>query len=131
MNHTNGQSATTSKAESSTRGASKTSAPMEACEQNCTACVSICEKTLASCIQKGGAHVAPAHLEALLDCIDSCRTSAAFLARGSALHKQSCELCAAACQRCADSCNQMADDSQMKACAAACLACVASCKACC
>lgn len=131
MNHTNGQSTTKNTTESARRGASKVSATMEACEQNCTACGSICEKTLASCIQKGGAHVAPAHLEALLDCIDICRTSAAFLARGSELHQHSCELCAVACQRCADSCATMPDDSQMSACADACLACVASCEACC
>ncbi|MDP2342701.1 MAG: four-helix bundle copper-binding protein [Deltaproteobacteria bacterium] len=104
---------------------------METCLLNCTACVSACEKTIAYCLQKGGAHVAPAHMSLLLDCADICKTSAAFLARGSELHVKTCEVCAEVCQRCADSCSEMGDDAQMKACAAACLACVASCNACC
>ena len=127
MNHTDGHPATTTKASKSPQS----SPQMEACLVNCTACVSVCEKTIAHCLQLGGAHAASAHIGLLLDCVDICRTSAAFLARSSSLHGKTCDVCAEVCQRCADSCSAMGNDAQMKACAAACLACVSSCKACC
>ena len=69
--------------------------------QNCTNCHNICVETIAHCLQMGGKHVEAAHLKSLLDCADTCRISADFMLRGSAIYAQACGLCAEACARCA------------------------------
>jgi len=104
------------------------SAEMKQCIQNCTNCHNICVQTIAHCLQMGGKHIEAAHLKSLLDCADTCRISADFMLRGSALHPQVCGVCAEACARCAESCAQFGDDAQMKACAEECLRCAASCR---
>ena len=103
-------------------------ATMQQCIQNCTNCHNICVETIGHCLGMGGKHVENAHLKSLLDCADTCRTSADFMLRGSALYMQACGLCAEACTRCADSCSQFGDDAKMKACAEECRRCAASCR---
>ena len=104
------------------------SATMKQCIQNCTDCHSICVQTIDHCLGMGGKHVEPAHLKSLLDCADTCRTSADLMLRGSALYTQACGLCAEACARCATSCEQFGEDATMKACAEMCRRCAESCR---
>ncbi len=98
------------------------------CIENCTECAAVCAETVQYCLEKGGDHAAPAHVRLLLDCIDICRTSAAFMIRGSELHAETCRACAEVCARCADECSRF-DDERMEACAEACRRCAESCRA--
>jgi len=104
------------------------SAAMKQCAQNCTNCHNICVETLDYCLGMGGQHVGQARLKSLLDCADTCRTSADFMLRGSALHTKACGLCAEACASCAASCEKFGDDPAIKACAEECRRCEASCR---
>jgi hypothetical protein len=101
---------------------------MKECIENCSNCHNICLETLAYCLGKGGQHVASAHMQALLDCADTCRISADFMLRNSALHGRTCGLCAEACERCAKSCEAFGNDAQMKKCAEICRRCAKSCQ---
>lgn len=107
---------------------SSRSSLMEECIQNCMDCYRICLETFTYGIQKGGRYVEPNHLQVLTDCIETCRTSAHMMIKGSELHPQMCGVCAEACRRCAESCEAMADDEQMKKCAEMCRKCEQSCR---
>ncbi len=101
---------------------------MAQCIQECLSCHSICLQTVAYCLSMGGKHADPGHIGLLLDCAQSCQTSADFMLRGSPLHARACGFCAEVCEQCAQSCEQMGDDAQMKACAAECRRCAESCR---
>jgi hypothetical protein len=103
-------------------------ADMKQCIQNCTNCHNICVQTTAYCIQMSGRHAEANHLESLLDCADTCRVSADFMLRNSALHPMVCGVCAEACERCAQSCSEFGDDAQMLVCAEECRRCAESCR---
>lgn len=106
----------------------KIAADMSLCVQNCTNCHNICVQTIAYCIQMGGRHGDPGHLESLFDCAELCRVSADFMLRGSSMHSYTCGVCAEACERCAESCEVFADDEQMRACAEECRRCSETCR---
>ncbi|MDQ6695706.1 MAG: four-helix bundle copper-binding protein [Chloroflexota bacterium] len=104
-------------------------AQMQQCIQECTDCHNTCVQTVAHCLQMGGKHAEAGHITALLDCADTCRASADFMLRGSAMHSKVCGVCAEACERCATSCEQIGGgDAQMQACAEECRRCAESCK---
>lgn len=101
---------------------------MQRCIENCLACATVCEQTIAHCLAKGGKHAAPEHVRLLIDCAELCRTSATLMTRGSDFHRQHCALCADVCHACEESCEEFPDDPQMKACADACRTCAGSCR---
>lgn len=106
-----------------------THAAMTSAIQNCWETRTICHTTLVDhCLAMGGAHVEKEHVKLMLDCIQSCQTSADFMTRGSVNHPQMCVACAAVCEACANSCAAIATP-EMKACADACRKCAASCGA--
>jgi hypothetical protein len=107
---------------------SHTSAEMQECIDNCTACHAVCLSTMQHCIQMGGAHVEPAHLALMQDCAQICATSADFMLRGSEFHRHTCGVCAEICARCADDCAKFGDDTMMQQCAEACRRCAESCR---
>jgi hypothetical protein len=84
---------------------------------------------LSHCVEQGNRHVQPAHIRLLLDCIDICQTSVAFMLRGSDLHQSTCATCADVCDWCAGDCERLADDEQMRTCAAICHECARICRA--
>ena len=108
---------------------SEMSLGMKECIQNCRDCHNICMETIGHCLTMGGKHVEHTHLKSLLDCADTCRISADFMLRGSALYSRVCGLCAQACESCAASCEEFPNDALMKACAEQCRRCAASCSA--
>jgi hypothetical protein len=100
------------------------------CIQNCLECRQACKETLAHCMNLGGDHAAPAHLQTLIDCVVVCHASADLMTGGSDLHPRQCGVCAEACRRCAESCERVApDDSVMSHCAEVCHRCAESCAA--
>jgi hypothetical protein len=106
-----------------------TSSGMEQAVEDCLSCHSMCEQTLAHCLKQGGRHVEAERLQALMDCIAICQTSASFMMRGSEFHHQTCAVCSDVCERCAESCEKLPNDAQMRACAEACRKCADSCGA--
>lgn len=98
------------------------------CIQNCLDCHSICLNTITYCLQQGGHHAEPNHIRLMMDCAESCQTSANFMLRNSDLHSRFCGACADVCNRCAQDCDRMGDDIQMKACAEMCRHCAESCR---
>ena len=101
---------------------------MQQCIQNCLDCHSICLNTVTYCLQKGGQHAEANHIRLLMDCTQSCQTSADFMLRGSQFHTQFCGACAQVCEQCAQDCDRMGNDAQMKACADMCRRCAESCR---
>lgn len=103
-------------------------ADMRRCIEDCSDCLNICLESVTHCLELGGRHAAPDHLQALLDCVSTCRTAGETMLRGSQLHGRACGLCAEACARCATSCESFADSALMRQCAEACRRCEASCR---
>ena len=96
------------------------------CASECKTCAAECEKTLAYCLKQGGKHKEGKHIQAMKDCIATCKISHDFMSRGSDLSSQTCAVCAQACKRCADSCATFTDKA-MQECAAECRKCEKSC----
>lgn len=105
-----------------------TSDKMQQCIQECQTCSQVCLEEVPHCLEKGGKHAQAQHIVLLLDCAESCRTSADFMMRGSAFHQKTCEICAEVCEACAKSCDSMMDDPEMKRCAEECRRCAQSCR---
>ena len=101
---------------------------VQRCIEDCLACATVCEQTIAHCLQQGGKHAAPDHIKLMIDCADMCRMSATLMTRGSDFHAKHCALCAEVCHACEESCEEFPDDAQMKACADACRTCAGSCR---
>jgi hypothetical protein len=102
------------------------SATPTGCASECKTCASECEKTLAYCLKQGGKHKESKHIQALKDCIATCKISQDFMSRGSDLSSQTCAVCAEACKRCAESCATFKDKA-MQQCADECKKCEESC----
>lgn len=101
---------------------------MESGIQAALDCHTICLETINHCLTKGGEHADPDHIKLLQDCAEICQTAANFMTRESALHTETCRVCAEVCERCAQSCEQMGDDEMMRRCAEACRRCAESCR---
>lgn len=99
---------------------------MTACINDCNQCHLVC-LTMATgyCLEKGGHHIAPEHLRAMLVCAEICRTAAYVLITGSTLHRQMCAVCADMCDACMTSCHDL---DGMEECIKACKRCKSSCE---
>jgi hypothetical protein len=91
-------------------------------------CSRICEETLAYCLQQGGRHVEPEHIKLMVDCAEICRTTAAFMERGSRYMAEISRFSAQVCQDCAEDCATFGGDEQMMRCAEVCRRCAESCR---
>lgn len=96
---------------------------MRDCIQECHRCHDICMETTAHCLEMGGEHAEPGHIQVMLDCAELCQTSANFMLRMSDMHGDVCDLCAEACDRCAEDCERFTDDPMMQQCAEICRSC--------
>lgn len=102
---------------------------MKECADACTETRRVVEQTLAYCLQQGGDHVKPAHVQRMRDCIDMCETCAGTCDRGSENCASICKACADVCTACADDCADFQGDSTMQECADACRNCAKACNA--
>ena len=101
---------------------------LQECIDSCLKSHSMCLETGRYCIEKGGMHVAGAHLALLLDCAEMCQTTANSLLRQSSQHAAICIACAQICDACAQSCETFQDDERMRRCATTCRDCASSCR---
>lgn len=101
---------------------------MSDCVAECEKANRACLETLHYCLEKGGSHVAPAHVRLLVDCAEICQMTANFMLRGSMVHGVACGACAEVCERCVESCETFSGDSKMAACAETCRTCAKSCR---
>ncbi|MCF8496253.1 MAG: four-helix bundle copper-binding protein [Alphaproteobacteria bacterium] len=101
---------------------------IQECIQLAWQCRAMCQDTLFNyCLEKGGRHVAKAHVKVMTDCIEICQTAADFMTRHSDMHLSTCAACADVCEACAQSCGAM-NDEEMKKCADICRRCAESCR---
>jgi hypothetical protein len=78
-------------------------------------CYEVCTETISHCLQQGGKHVEPEHLQLLIDCANMCKTCwEACLHEGPAA-EHTMKACAEIANACADSCEQVGDDEHMPA----------------
>lgn len=99
------------------------------CITDCVECHNICLETARHCLHMGGRHAEPAHITLLIDCAETCQTSADFMLRDSEYIHKICEVCAELCDKCAQSCENIdPDDDQMRLCASICRTCAGSCR---
>jgi hypothetical protein len=101
---------------------------MESCIVACLECHRACLEAVETCLRMGGKHTSAEHVRTLLDCAQSCFTSADFMMRGSEFHPSVCGLCAEICRQCARSCEEVGGD-EMKRCAETCRRCADECAA--
>jgi hypothetical protein len=106
---------------------SPSSPQMQSCINECLSCHRLCLETAARSLEEGGPHAAPKPITTLLDCADICQTSAAFMLRGSALHRLTCATCAEVCDACAEECARF-NHAFLQRCAEACRRCADSCR---
>ncbi|MFF4502482.1 four-helix bundle copper-binding protein [Streptomyces sp. NPDC001401] len=92
---------------------------MQDCVQACMSCHAVCEETMSSCMQMGGAPSMQI-MRALMDCSEMTRMCADMMMRRSPMSAEMCAMCAKACDMCAEACMSMPDDPQMMRCAEAC-----------
>lgn len=105
------------------------SSDMQRCIELCQRCEASCLTTVSHCLHMGGEHASLSHINVLLDCVDTCATSANLMLRGSELHGRTCGVCADACERCAQDCERLANgDQHMLDCAGICRQCAESCR---
>lgn len=101
---------------------------MTKCIQSCNDCYEICTQMITHCLDKGGKHADPKHIQLLFDCAQICNLSSNFMIRNSGSHSIICDACAEICEACAVSCETLASsDSDMKKIVDACRQCTASC----
>lgn len=79
----------------------------EQCQTACVSCMQVCQETLHYCLSLGGRHTQVAHIRCLLDCIEICKTSSAFMLNCSAFVAPLVALCADICSSCAASCERL------------------------
>lgn len=102
---------------------------LQHCIDNCLKCYETCRETISYCLEKGGEHAEPEHINLLLNCADICQTSANFMLSNSNLHVSTCKVCAEVCTKCAEDCERIGrNDEQMKECIQICRQCAESCK---
>jgi hypothetical protein len=96
------------------------------CIEACLDCYRSCQQdALTHCLQMGGRHTEPEHFRLMLDCAESCRSTAALMLNNSPYHHELCGLCATICDDCAESCRALGD---MDDCAQVCERCAESCR---
>ena len=102
---------------------------MEECLKDCMECYKSCTMMITHCLEMGGEHASPEHINLLKDCAEICKLSVDFMLRDSEFAAQLCKLCVEICAQCTKQCEQMAgDDEMMKACAETCRKCADACQ---
>jgi hypothetical protein len=107
---------------------------LEDCIKACWDARHSVQKTLFQhCLQMGGEHVAPAHVELMVSCMEICQAAADAMTRSSPLHTSVCAACANVCEACADSCETILCEDEkpcveMQRCADICRACATACR---
>ncbi len=97
------------------------------CIDACTKCHNECVSSIQHCLEAGGDHAKPDHVQLLRTCAEICTLAADSMLGSSEFDKKICALCEEICRRCADSCDQFSD-AAMKQCATACRECADACK---
>ncbi len=99
---------------------------MQTCIEACLRCYQECVAMSTShCLDLGGEHARPVHIQLMQSCAEICRATAHVLNIGSPHHRRLCADCAEICMDCGADCERL---GQMDACVAACRACAEQCR---
>lgn len=93
----------------------------------CQACALACDRCLAACLHETSVQDMARCIALDIDCAEACRTTAAFLARGSELANYMCKMCEEICEACGDECGKHAA-AHCQDCASACRRCAEECR---
>lgn len=99
---------------------------MQECIDACKHCHDTCLRmALTHCLQMGGRHAEPEHMQLMIACAELCQTAANAMTAQVSVHGAICAACAEVCNACARSCEDIGD---MDECVQACRDCGASCE---
>jgi hypothetical protein len=101
---------------------------MQECADRCNECARVVEQTLAYCLEQGGDHVRPEHVQLMRDCIEISRTCGILCDRDSDRHQAVARACAEICEACAKDCASFEGDKTMQRCAEVCRECAETCR---
>lgn len=87
------------------------------CIDDCLAAFRSCRETAAHCIEMGGKHAEPHHIQLLEDCAGICELHADYMMRGSERQAPLAKACADTCRQCAEDCRKFGGDEKMTECA--------------
>lgn len=99
----------------------------ESCIEACNECAVVCDHCAVSCLQEQDPNSMADCIRLDMDCAEICRTTTAFMSRGSTLAAQVCQMCAEVCSACADECARFSMD-HCQQCAQACRRCADECR---
>ncbi|WP_322759885.1 four-helix bundle copper-binding protein [Frankia sp. Cr2] len=97
--------------------------------ENCMSCSTMCEETIAYCMDMPATMMDATSLRTLMDCAAITRVCADMMCRMSSMQREMCAMCARICTMCAEMAAKLSGDAQMMKLAEACRACAASCQA--
>lgn len=99
---------------------------MQECIDACKQCHDTCLRmAMTHCLQMGGRHAEPEHMQLMITCADICQTAANAMIAQASVHGAICGACAEVCNACARSCEDVGD---MDDCVQACRRCAESCE---
>jgi hypothetical protein len=99
----------------------------QSCITACQECANACDHCATACLTEPNAAEMARCVRLDMDCAQLCRLAAGFMARGSELAAQLCQVCADVCEACGEECARHKNDHCQK-CAEACRRCAEECR---
>jgi hypothetical protein len=97
------------------------------CIDACNACAEACDHCAVACLGEAQPKAMARCIALDIDCAQTCRLAAGFMARGSPYDSAVCALCATLCDACAEECSKHPMDHCQR-CAEACRRCAGECR---
>ncbi|MES2919607.1 MAG: four-helix bundle copper-binding protein [Pseudomonadota bacterium] len=99
----------------------------DSCIEACQACAIACDHCLAECLRETDVQAMARCIALDIDCAETCRLAAAFMARGSELAAYLCKFCEEICEACGEECAKH-PQAHCQDCARACQRCAVECR---
>ena len=97
------------------------------CIEACNACADACDHCAAACLQETDVKTMARCIALDIDCAQTCRMAAGFMARGSEMAAYFCKFCEEVCEACGEECAKHPMDHCQR-CAEACRRCAEECR---
>ena len=102
-------------------------AHFKTCLDACNDCAVACDHCAAACLKEPNPAQMARCIRLDMDCAEICRLAVAYMARGSELAADICEVCATVCDACAQECAKH-EAAHCQECAKACRRCAQECR---
>ncbi|MEK6305480.1 MAG: four-helix bundle copper-binding protein [Pantoea dispersa] len=97
------------------------------CVEACYLCAAACDHCATSCLDEENVEMMRECIRLDMQCANTCRLAAQFMALNSGSVQQLCQFCADICQQCAQACQQH-QHQHCQQCARACQRCAEECR---